>query len=122
MSRTEQPEDAAGLQVPADPAQQHQAPAPRGRHPGVPHRHRHQPRGRPLHRPPPRPRVSAVTGQLCVSNSHAPFLDSLMTWTIGHGHTDQRVSDGRRQPRASPMLTAIMSGGVGICGRELSLS
>ena len=27
--------------------------------------------------------------------------------------------DGRRQPTASPMLTAIMSGGVGISGREL---
>ena len=26
---------------------------------------------------------------------------------------------GRRQPTASPMLTAIMSGGVGISGREL---
>ena len=27
--------------------------------------------------------------------------------------------DGRGQPTASPMLTAIMSGGVGIIGREL---
>ena len=27
--------------------------------------------------------------------------------------------DGRGQPTASPMLTAIMSGGVGIRGREL---
>ena len=27
--------------------------------------------------------------------------------------------DGRGQPTASPMLTAIMSGGVGISGREL---
>ena len=27
--------------------------------------------------------------------------------------------DGRGKPTASPMLTAIMSGGVGICGREL---
>ena len=27
--------------------------------------------------------------------------------------------DGRRQPTASPMLTAIMSGGVEISGREL---
>ena len=31
----------------------------------------------------------------------------------------QRDSDGSGQPRASPMLTAIMSGGVGISGREL---
>ena len=30
--------------------------------------------------------------------------------------------DGRGQQSASPMLTAIMSGGVGISGRELSLS
>ena len=28
-------------------------------------------------------------------------------------------SDGRGKQTASPMLTAIMSGGVGICGREL---
>ena len=28
--------------------------------------------------------------------------------------------DGRGQQTASPMLTAIMSGGVGISGRELS--
>ena len=35
-----------------------------------------------------------------------------------HGIT-QRDSDGSGQPRASPMLTAIMSGGVGISGREL---
>ena len=27
--------------------------------------------------------------------------------------------DGRGQPAASPMLTSIMSGGVGISGREL---
>ena len=32
---------------------------------------------------------------------------------------NQRDSDGSGQPRASPMLTAIMSGGVGISGREL---
>ena len=31
----------------------------------------------------------------------------------------QGGSDGRGQPTASPMLTAIMSGGVGISGREL---
>ena len=75
MSRTAQPEDAAGVQVPAHPAEQHQAPAPRGRHPRVPHRHRHQPRGRPLHRPHPCPLISPVTGQVFVSqiyvhNSH----------------------------------------------------
>ena len=33
---------------------------------------------------------------------------------------DQGGFDGRWQPTASPMLTAIMSCGVGICGRELS--
>ena len=32
---------------------------------------------------------------------------------------DQGGFDGRGQPTASPMLTAIMSGGVGISGREL---
>ena len=32
---------------------------------------------------------------------------------------DQGGFDGRWQPTASPMLTAIMSGGVGISGREL---
>ena len=35
-----------------------------------------------------------------------------------HDH-DQGGYDGRGQPTASPMLTAIMSGGVGISGREL---
>ena len=30
-----------------------------------------------------------------------------------------RLYDGRGQPTASHMLTAIMSGGVGISGREL---
>ena len=33
--------------------------------------------------------------------------------------TCQGGFDGRGQPTASPMLTAIMSGGVGISGREL---
>ena len=33
---------------------------------------------------------------------------------------DQGDYDGRGQRTASPMLTAIMSGGVGISGRELS--
>ena len=33
-----------------------------------------------------------------------------------------RDYDGRGQQTASPMFTAIMSGGVGISGRELSLS
>ena len=40
-----------------------------------------------------------------------------------HHHCHHRYSqggfDGRGQPTASPMLTAIMSGGVGISGREL---
>ena len=33
---------------------------------------------------------------------------------------EQGDSDGRGKQTASPMLTAIMSGGVGISGRELS--
>ena len=39
-----------------------------------------------------------------------------------HNHGEgpyQGHYDGRGQPTASPMLTAIMSGGVGISGREL---
>ena len=39
-----------------------------------------------------------------------------------HGEADTRNqggSDGRGQPTASPMLTAIMSGGVWISGREM---
>ena len=32
---------------------------------------------------------------------------------------NQEDSDGTEQQKASPMLTAIMSGGVGISGREL---
>ena len=35
------------------------------------------------------------------------------------GYPPQRGFDGRGQPTASPLLTAIMSGGVGISGREL---
>ena len=35
-------------------------------------------------------------------------------------YSDQGDYDGREQRTASPMLTAIMSGGVGISGRELS--
>ena len=35
---------------------------------------------------------------------------------------DQGGSDGSGRHSAAPMLTAIMSGGVGISGRELSLS
>ena len=35
---------------------------------------------------------------------------------------DQGDYDVRGQQTASPMFTAIMSGGVGISGRELSLS
>ena len=37
----------------------------------------------------------------------------------GAGGFMQGGFDGRGQPTASPMLTAIMSGGVGISGREL---
>merc|ERR1711952_8816 len=37
-----------------------------------------------------------------------------------NGGGTQGDYDGRGQQTASPMLTAIMSGGVGICGRELS--
>ena len=35
---------------------------------------------------------------------------------------DQGGSDGSGRHSAAPMLTAIMSGGVGISGRELSWS
>ena len=35
---------------------------------------------------------------------------------------NQGGSDGSGRHSAAPMLTAIMSGGVGISGRELSLS
>ena len=38
--------------------------------------------------------------------------------TLIHGF-GQGDYDGSGQPTASPMLTAIMSGGVGISGREL---
>ena len=37
----------------------------------------------------------------------------------GHVGESQGGFDGRGQPTASPMLTAIMSGAVGISGREL---
>ena len=38
-------------------------------------------------------------------------------WSRGQHQGDY---DGRGQQTASPMFTAIMSGGVGISGRELS--
>ena len=44
--------------------------------------------------------------------SHLSVSRSALTSTQGD-------YDGRGQPTASPMLTAIMSGGVGISGREL---
>ena len=37
----------------------------------------------------------------------------------GEVRSTQGGFDGRGQQTASPMLTAIMSGGVGISGREL---
>ena len=37
----------------------------------------------------------------------------------GQQQDQEEDYDGRGQQTASPMLTAIMSGGVGICGREL---
>ena len=43
---------------------------------------------------------------------HGGWVAALLSYTQGG-------SDGRGQQTASPMLTAIMSGGVGICGREL---
>ena len=50
-------------------------------------------------------------------------LTALLTHQHGHGvtlvGTYQGDYDGRGQPTASPMLTAIMSGEVGISGREL---
>ena len=39
---------------------------------------------------------------------------------ICHYYSAQGDYDGREQRTASPMLTAIMSGGVGISGREVS--
>ena len=46
--------------------------------------------------------------------------DRRMTPTFSEKFTlNQGGFDGRGQPTASPMLTAIMSGGVGISGREL---
>ena len=41
---------------------------------------------------------------------------------LRHGTLHQGGSDGSGRHSAAPMLTAIMSGGVGISGRELSLS
>ena len=45
-------------------------------------------------------------------------MTPLMETNNKDGHS-QGGFDGRGQPTASPMLTAIMSGGVGISGREL---
>ena len=43
-----------------------------------------------------------------------------VTSALSPTRPDQGGFDGRGQPTASPMLTAIMSGGVGISGRQLS--
>ena len=40
------------------------------------------------------------------------------SWESGREWPEQGGFDGRRQQTASPMLTAIMSGGVGISGKE----
>ena len=40
-------------------------------------------------------------------------------WNFNCENHDQGEYDGRGQQTASPMLTAIMSGEVGISGREL---
>ena len=49
------------------------------------------------------------------------FLASAMLHhSISTDCFSQEDYDGRGQQTASPMLTAIMSGGVGISGRELS--
>ena len=53
--------------------------------------------------------ISTTTVPLC----HALFCDDDIS---------QGGSDGSGRHSAAPMLTAIMSGGVGISGRELSLS
>ena len=51
---------------------------------------------------------------LCLGLQYYRWFRSLYQhWLLQGGF------DGRGQPTASPMLTAIMSGGVGISGREL---
>ena len=51
------------------------------------------------------------------------FLSRDKLGQAGQGDNgDQGGSDGSGRHSAAPMLTAIMSGGVGISGRELSLS
>ena len=52
------------------------------------------------------------------------FFETLFIQLMASKHASietffQGDYDGRGQPTASPMLTAIMSGGVGISGREL---
>ena len=48
-----------------------------------------------------------------------PLSINLFAYLIHINNKTQGGFDGRGQPTASPMLTAIMSGGVGISVREL---
>ena len=75
-------------------------------HPATRHRVLAQPRQVPVSR-----RQHRVPGQhdiLC------------QAFSFNTEQLNQADSDGRGKQTASPMLTAIMSGGVGISGRELS--
>ena len=58
----------------------------------------------------------------CCVSRHVVMFDDVLTGeynTVTVAKDYQGDYDGRGQPTASPMLTAIMSGGVGISGREL---
>ena len=67
-----------------------------------------------------------VRDSIVVVLSSVPFQIYLLQsptfttqYALSRQTSDQGEFDGRRQPTASPMLTAIMSGGVEISGREL---
>ena len=56
-----------------------------------------------------------------ITNLRMELFEALLGTLSSHfSPSTQGGFDGRRQQTASPMLTAIMSGGVGISGRELS--
>ena len=61
----------------------------------------------------------APTPYLGSEQSGQRYLMMVSVWVMSIATRDY---DGRGQQTASPMFTAIMSGGVGIIGRELSLS
>ena len=52
---------------------------------------------------------------IMLSCDHVIMLYHVISWAAAQ---HQEGFDGRGQQTASPMLTAIMSGGVGISGRE----